>query len=231
MTALELANIEQGSPEWKQVRCGIVTASRLEDLIAVSEKTGLDLAPRRHYREELIVEILTGEPYPTSAEYARQVQWGKEQEPFARAAYEMRYDVLVDTCGFALHPDVVRFGASPDGLVGEDGLIQIKCPNTNTHLRWIQAGIAPTEHWCQMLAEMACTGREWCDFVSFDPRLPEHLQLFVRRFHRNDELIEKLLTEVEHFNSEIDQVLHALPQKPQGIVLVMDRIAEDEVTF
>jgi hypothetical protein len=222
---------EQGSLEWKRLRCGIVTASRVGDMVATSERTGMPLASRNRYQEELIVEILTGEPYPSTAEFARQVQWGKEQEPFARAAYEMRYDVLAETCGFVLHPDVARFGASPDFLVGEDGMGQIKCPNTSTHLAWLRAGVVPIEHCFQMLSEMACTGREWCDFVSFDPRLPEHLQLFVRRFERNDELIEKLLTEVEHFNAEIDQVLHALPQKPQGIVIQMDRIAEDEVTF
>jgi hypothetical protein len=228
MTALELARCEQGSPEWLRARCGIPTASRSNDVIA-SLKRGGEAAARANYRSELIVEILTGQPFPRYV--TQEMQWGLEQEPFARAAYEMLRDVLVETCGFVLHPDVARFGASPDGLVDEDGLIQIKCPTTSTHIEWLRNGTVPTEHCFQMLAEMACTGREWCDFVSFDPRLPEHLQLFVRRFERNDELIEKLLTEVEHFNAEIDQVLHALPQKPQGIVLCMDRIAEDEVTF
>ena len=111
------------------------------------------------------------------------MQWGLDQEPFARAAYELHAGVLVETCGFVLHPQIARFGASPDGLVGDDQpLIQIKCPTTKTHLEWMMAKTIPLEHIPQMLAELSCTGREWADFVSFDPRLPEHLQLFVLRF-------------------------------------------------
>jgi len=234
MTALELHDCEQGSELWLQARCGIVTASRCGDVIATTKKG--ESADRRNYRSELIVEILTGEPYPQSAAFARQVQWGKEQEPFARAAYEMQRDVLVETCGFVLHPDIARFGASPDGLVqgmnGEDdGMIQIKCPNTSTHLTWMLAGTIPVEHCPQMMAEMSCTGRAWCDFVSYDPRLPAHLQLFVRRFERNDSLIAQLETEVVHFNAEIQGVLSALPQQPQGIVLAMELNDPDELQF
>jgi hypothetical protein len=143
----------------------------------------------------------------------------------------MQRDLLVETCGFVLHPDIARFGASPDGLVGEDGLIQIKCPNTTTHLGWMLAGTVPVEHCPQMLAELACTGRAWCDFVSFDPRLPAYLQLFVRRFERDEKLIAALETEVVHFNAEIEGVLAALPQQPQGIVLVMDHVDPDELQF
>jgi hypothetical protein len=229
MTALELANLEQGSELWRQARCGIPTASRCGDLIATAKKS--EAAARRNYREELIVEILTGEPYPQSAAFARQVQWGKEQEPFARTAYELQRDVLLDMCGFVLHPGIARFGASPDGLVGDDGMIQIKCPNTSTHLGYWLSGSVPVEHCPQMLAEMACTGRAWCDFVSFDPRLPAHLQLFVRRFERNESLIAQLETEVVHFNAEIEGVLAALPQQPQGIVLAMDHCDPEELQF
>ena len=225
----EIILCEQGDALWQQIRCGKVTASRCGDVIATTKKG--EAAARRDYREELMVEILTGEPYPQSAAFARQVQWGKEQEPFARAAYEMQRDVLVETCGFVLHPDVARFGASPDGLVGEDGMLQIKCPTTRTHLGWMLGGVIPVEHCPQMLGEMACTGRAWCDFVSFDPRLPSHLQLFVRRFERSDSLIAQLETEVVHFNREIDEVLAALPQKPQGVVIAMDHIDPEELVF
>jgi hypothetical protein len=228
MTPIELLNIEQGSDEWVQARVGLVTASRCGDVIDMTKK-GDESAHRRDYRSELICEILTGQPYPRLI--TREMQWGIDQEPFARAAYEMQRDVLVETRGFVVHPDIARFGASPDGLVGDDGLIQIKCPNTSTHLRWMLAGTIPVEHMPQMLAELACTGREWCDFVSYDPRLPAHLQLFVRRYQRDDAMIAALETEVVNFNAQIEQVLSALPQAPQGVVLSMDQVAADEVVF
>lgn len=227
MTALELSNLEQGSELWLEARCGIPTASRCGDMIAMTKKG--ESADRRNYRTELIVEILTGLPYPRRV--TLEMQWGIEQEPFARAAYEMQRDVLVETCGFVLHPGITRFGASPDGLVGDDGVIQIKCPNTSTHLSWMLAGVVPVEHCPQMLAEMACTGRAWCDFVSFDPRLPAHLQLFVRRFARDENLIATLETEVVHFNAEIDGVLAALPQQSHGIVLAMEATDPEELQF
>jgi hypothetical protein len=232
MTPLELAKLEQGSEAWAQARCGLVTASRCADVIDCYKsgaKKGQETAARRDYRHELICEILTGVPYPQFV--SREMQWGREQEPFARAAYEMARDVLVETAGFIVHPTIARFGASPDGLIGDAGMLQIKCPATFTHLSWLMGGVIPEEHLPQMLAELSCTGREWIDFVSFEPRLPEHLQLFIRRFSRNEKLIAGLETEVVHFNFEVDDVLKALPQKPQGIVLAMDRPNNDEVQF
>lgn len=186
-------------------------------------------AERRHYREELIVEILTG---ITADQYVtREMQWGIDQEIFARAAYEMAREVMVGTAGFFLHPNIARFGASPDGLVGEDGLVQIKCPTTATHLNWILDGRLPDEHVPQMLAELSCTGRKWNDFVSFDPRLPKHLQLFIRRFHREEPLIALLEAEVEHFNSEIQDIIDQLPQAPAGqpIANILDYLPIDEL--
>lgn len=230
MTPGTVIECEQGSREWTDMRSGLVTASRAADVVAMLKKGG-EKAERRDYRSELISEILTGHPYPQSAAFARQVQWGIEQEPFARAAYEMQRGVLTDTPGFVLHPTIPRFGASPDGFVGDDGLIQIKCPTTATHLNWILAGTVPTEHCPQMLAEMSCTGRDWCDFVSFDPRLPAHLQLFVRRYERDENLISALEKEVIHFTAELDGIIAALPQKPQGIVLSMDAPTPDELVI
>src|SRR5579864_7292383 len=136
MTPFEAYELEQGSQRWREARCGLVTASRCADVVA-SVKKG-EAAPRRNYRTELVIEILTGQP---AEQYVtREMQWGADQEQFARAAYELERDVLVETCGFVIHPDISRFGCSPDGLVGEDGLIQIKCPTTATHLSWILAG-------------------------------------------------------------------------------------------
>jgi hypothetical protein len=236
MTPLELSLLEQGSPEWLQARVGIPTASRFAELISrykSAAKKNEETLDRKNYRMELICEILTGQPYPRYV--SQEMQWGRDQEPFARAAYELQYDVLVETCGFIMHPYVPRFGASPDGLVGKDGLIQIKCPTTKTHLEWMMArtcdgkGVIPEEHRAQMLAEMACTGRQWCDLVSFDPRLPPHLQLWVIRFPRFEHLIVGLDKEVQYFNDIIDSDLAALPQQPQGVVISMDRVATDEV--
>lgn len=221
---------EQGSREWKQARCGMITASRCGDVIAYLKKGG-ERAERRSYREELIVETLTG--VPAEQYLTREMQWGVEQEPFARAAYELDQNVLVETTGFLVHPKIQRFGASPDGLVGKEGLIQIKCPTTANHLKTILAGSIPLEHMPQILAELSVTGRAWCDYVSFDPRLPEHLQLFIRRYERDEEILDRMEQEIVDFRAEIDEVLRQLPQapegKPQPVVNLLDYVAKDEV--
>jgi YqaJ-like viral recombinase domain len=187
-------------------------------------------AGRRDYRTELICERLTGVPYPQYI--SQEMQWGIAQEPFARAAYEIDRDVLVETAGFIVHPRIAKFGASPDGLVGDRGMLQIKCPTTRTHLEWMLGGVIPVEHMPQMLGELSCNPeREWCDFVSFDPRLPSHLQLFIRRFARNEKLIAGLETEVVHFNYEIEEVLASLPQAQQAVVLAMDHADPEEMQF
>ena len=210
-------------------RCGMPTSSRAKDIIAM-KKDGFEKAERAHYRGEIMSEILTGEPYPQTAAFARAVEWGKLQEKFARAAYEMHREVMVETCGFVLHPDIARFGCSPDGLVDEDGMIQIKCPNTDTHLETLAAKQIPIEHMPQMYAELSCTGRDWSDCVSFDPRLPAHLQLFVKRLYRDDDWIEKFEAEVVHFNQEIESVLARLPKSPQStLVSILDYKNSDEV--
>ena len=220
---------QHGTPEWMQARCGLVTASRCADVLAVLKKGG-EGAPRRNYRMELAIEILTGNP--TRHYVSQEMQWGLDQEQFARAAYEIKQNTLVETCGFYVHPTVNRFGASPDGLVGREGLTQFKCPSTSTHLAWILEGKLPLEHAPQMLAEIACTGREWNDFVSFDPRLPKHLQLFVRRMERRDyePLIAQLESEVHRFNDELDKMLGELPQiEGQSIVAAMDYTDPEEL--
>jgi hypothetical protein len=229
MTPLELFECEQGSGLWASARCGKVTASRCFDM-AGKNQNGDEAARRRDYRNELMVEILTGRPVVQRV--TREMQWGIDQEPFARAAYEMARDVLVQTCGFVVHDDIERFGCSPDGLVGHDGMLQIKCPKTTTHLAWMLSGTIPIEHMPQMLGELSCTGRTWCDFMSFDPRLPKHLQTYIRRFQRDEKLIFTLESEVVHFNNEIDALLRKLPQgEPQPIVNIAEEQREDEVEF
>lgn len=197
--------MEQRTEEWFAARCGKVTASRVADVIAKT-KTGYS-ASRANYLADLVVERLTGKPAATFSNAA--MEWGVEQEPAARAAYSAKTGILVEEVGFIDHPTVAMSGASPDGFA-EEGLVEIKCPNTATHLEYILDGKPPQKYITQMQWQMACTGRPWCDFVSYDPRLPERLQLLVVRVPRDDEYIAMLETEVTKFLAELDDKLNQL---------------------
>jgi putative phage-type endonuclease len=190
-----MSDIIQGSAEWFAIRAGRVTASRVADVIAKT-KTGWG-ASRANYMAELIAERLTGEPAERFTNAA--MQWGTDHEPDARAAYEFFRDASVIEVGFVEHPAIAMTGASPDGLVGDDGLVEIKCPNTATHLDTLLSQTVPAKYVTQMLWQMACTGRQWCDFVSYDPRLPESMSLFVKRIDRDDKRIAELETDVSAF--------------------------------
>lgn len=192
-------NFEQGSPEWLAHRCGRLTASRVADVLA-KVKTG-ESASRRNLRTELVVERLTGKK--TEGFTSAAMEWGVETEPLARAAYEVATGNLVDQVAFVDHPSIEWFGCSPDGLVGDDGLIEIKCPNSATHLEYIEDDCPPKKYVIQMMAQMACTGRKWCDFVSFDPRLPDGLQLFIVRVNTDDKYIQMMEDEVKQFLDEV----------------------------
>ena len=198
--------IVQGSPEWFGARLGRVTASRVADVIA-STKSGWG-ASRANYMAQLIAERLTGEVAESFSNAA--MKWGTEMEPDARAAYQFYRDALVVEVGFVPHPRITMSGASPDGLVGEDGLVEFKCPNTATHIETLIGQTVPTKYITQMQWQMACTGRQWCDFGSFDPRLPEDMRLFVRRVDRDDALIADLEAKVSDFLAEIDAKVEAL---------------------
>lgn len=204
---MTIVSVPQGSPEWLEARAGKVTASRIADVLA-KVKTG-EAAGRRDYRAQLVAEILTGRPQE-SGFMNDAMRWGTEQEPYARAAYECQAGVLVDQVGMVLHPSIERGAASPDGLVDPDGLVEIKCPNTATHLDYLLDGTVPAKYQPQMLWQMACTGRDWCDFVSFDPRLPEDLQLFVARFHRDQSRIDAMEAEVQVFLVEVEETVSLL---------------------
>lgn len=190
----------QGSEAWKALRCGRVTASRVADVIAKT-KTGVS-ASRANYMAELIAERLTGCPAASFTNAA--MQWGTDTEPHARAAYSARLGVDVFEVGFVEHPEIGMCGASPDGLVGGDGLLEIKCPQTATHLDTLLSGTVPGKYLTQMQFQMACTGRDWCDFASFDPRMPETMRLFVQRVPRDVSMILELETEVSAFIRELD---------------------------
>ena len=187
--------MEQKSDEWYSARVGKVTASRVADVVAKT-KSGYS-ASRDNYMAQLVCERLTNKPAESYSNAA--MQWGTETEPLARAAYEAKMDVLVDEVGFIDHPTIVMSGASPDGLVGEDGLIEIKCPNTSTHIDTLLSQTVPKKYADQIFWQMACTGRQWCDFVSYDPRLPADLQLFIKRIPRDDQYIKLLEAEVIEF--------------------------------
>ena len=203
---MKTVDFEQGSPEWLQARAGKVTASRISDVLA-KIKTG-EAAARRDYRCQLVAEILTGRPQEEG--YINdEMRWGTEQEPFARGAYEAAYGVLVDKVGFVLHPTIARAGASPDGVCGE-GLLEVKCPKTATHLQYLLSGEVPTKYQPQMLWQMACAGSKWCDFVSYDPRLSDDLQLFKVRFPRDEGRIREMEAEVSIFLDEVDAMLAKL---------------------
>ena len=208
---MKIIECEQGSPEWLQARAGMVTASRISDVMAKG-KGGNEAATRRDYKFEIVTEILTGLPTPSLFENEA-MRWGKEQEPFARAAYEMRYGVMVDQVGLVIHPSIDRGAASPDGLVGETGLIEIKCPKTSTHIDYLMAGVPPAKYRDQMLWQMDCTERLGCDFASFDPRLPEELQLFVVPFSLDSARIDEIRAEVQQFLAEVDEIVAKLRSK------------------
>ena len=194
-----MTNIIQGTDAWHQLRLGKVTASRVADIMAKT-KTGVS-ASRGNYLIELALQRVTGtiEPMYTNEAMA----WGTATEPQARVAYEVKTGNFVDQIAFVEHDIIEWFGCSPDGLVGKDGLIEIKCPNSATHWATIKDGKPPNKYVIQMQTQMACTGRKWCDFVSFDPRMPERSQLFICRVERDQKMIDEIETEVMKFLVEV----------------------------
>jgi putative phage-type endonuclease len=199
-------NIVQGSPEWLALRLGRVTASRVADVIAKT-KTGWG-ASRANYMAELIAERLTGVPAERFTNAA--MQWGTDHEADARRAYEFYHDVTVEQVAFVEHPTIDFCGASPDGLVGTTGLVEIKAPNTATHIETLLSQSIPGKYVTQMQLQMACAERDWCDFVSFDPRLPESLRLFVTRVDRDQIFIAACEGIVRDFLAELDEKIAAL---------------------
>lgn len=199
-------SLVQGTDAWLAVRVGKATASRIADVIART-KTGWG-ASRANYAAELVAERLTGTPAEKFTNAA--MAWGTEKEPDARAAYEFYTGETVELVGFVNHPKIRDAGASPDGRVGERGLVEIKCPNTATHIETLLGQAVPSKYVTQMQWQMACDGRAWCDFVSFDPRLPESMSMFVRRVERDDDMIAMLEKEVATFLREVDDTVAKL---------------------
>jgi putative phage-type endonuclease len=201
---MKVIDAVQGTPEWLAARSGRVTASMISAVFMKPETAGF-----RDYQAQLVAEILTGKPQGSDYTNAA-MQFGTETEPLARSAYEAETGFSVDEVGLCIHPTIERAGASPDGLVGNSGLVEIKCPKVATHLAYQIAGVVPSGYKNQMMWQMACTCRDWCDFVSFRPDLPEHLQLFIVRFKRDSEKILELETAVISFLSTVDAMLAKL---------------------
>jgi putative phage-type endonuclease len=201
--------IEQGSAEWFSQRLGKVTASRISDVMATT-KSGPS-ASRKNYMMELLCQRLTGQREEGFTSAA--MQRGTDLEPLARSAYEIERGVIVREASFILHPDHPNIGASPDGFVGDDGLVEIKNPNTAQHVACLQSGKYDSKYYPQMQCQIACTGRDWCDFVSFDDRLPEPLQIFICRVDRSDEYIKSMIKEVLAFLAELDALEQSMIAK------------------
>jgi len=201
--------MEQRTSEWFAARLGCVTASRTADVMAKT-KSGYSTS-RANYMAQLITERLT--QTPTEGFSSAAMQWGTETEPQARAAYELMTGAEVVEEGFVAHPTIEGFGASPDGLVGDDGLLEIKCPNSATHIDTLLAEKVPAKYVTQMQVQMLCTGRQWCDFVSFDPRLPGDMNYWCQRVQADPVRQAEIAEEVQKFLGELDEKLNALKAK------------------
>ena len=196
----------QGTEEWFKTKRGNIGASRISDVMA-----GKETASRKNYMVSLLVERLTDkqeESYTNAA-----MQWGTDNEPLARSTYEFLTGNKVEEVGFILHPTIERAGASPDGMVNDDGLIEIKCPNTSTHIEYLDKAVVPTLYKNQMTFQMMCTDRKWCDFVSFDPRLPVQLQTFIIRYDFDNDLANKIENGVKDFLKELSELENRMRSK------------------
>lgn len=201
--------IKQGSDAWFQERLGKVTASRVADVIAKT-RSGWG-ASRANYMAQLVAERLTGSVADSYTNAA--MQHGIDTEPLARSTYEFFTNNTVELASFVPHHSIAETGASPDGLVGIDGLVEFKCPQTASHIDTLLSGTVPGKYQTQIAWQLACTGRKWADFVSFDPRMPASMNMFVKRIHRDDDVIAQLEKDVSEFLAELRDTVHQLRQK------------------
>jgi len=202
--------IEQGTPEWHAMRCGKVTASRVADVMR-SGRGGAPSASRARYMGELVAERLTGVPYESFK--SAEMQRGNEIEAEAVSAYAFICGAQCDRIAFVDHPSIEMAGASPDALIGDDGLAEFKCPASHTHIQTLLSDKIDGDYVRQMQWQMACTGRQWCDFVSYDPRLPTDMALYVRRLQRDDAAIAAMEMAVSQFLFETSLMVADLKAK------------------
>ncbi len=202
---MQTENLTQGTDEWLAARIGKCTGSRFHDACSYT-RSGSETAARRNYKYQLVAERLTGQQQDFYTN--RAMDWGTATEDSARLAYEFKSGNEVDQAGMLVHPKLADVGFSPDGLVGEDGAIEIKCPETSTHIQTLTSGKIPAKYMEQVLGVMWVTGRKWCDFISYDPRLPEDLQMIVIRLERNEKQVNQLDEDIQEFLSEVDKEYH-----------------------
>lgn len=202
-----IRDIAQGGEEWRQLRLGKATASRVADITARTKK-GEASASRQNYLTELLLERITG--FPTRTFQSDAMRYGQEMEPLARAAYAFDYDYEVEQIAFATHPSIEMAGASPDGLVGNLGLLEIKCFQPAMHLEVLLSDTVPSEYVKQIQFQLACTEREWCDFCAYNPSFPPAAKMFVKRIPRDDAMIADLEREVRAFLADLDKKLEEL---------------------
>lgn len=201
--------MDQRSAAWFAARCGKVTASRIADIMART-KSGY-ASSRANYRAQLVCERLTECVEPSYCSPA--MQHGIDTEAAAREAYRQHMLCTVEEIAFVDHPAITMAGASPDGLIGADGLVEIKCPLTATHIDTLLNVSVPDKHFKQMQFQMACAERTWCDYVSFDDRVPEAMQMFVQRVPRDDKAIAEIEAEVVSFLAEVEDTVAKLREK------------------
>jgi hypothetical protein len=196
----------QGTDAWKLDRAGNITASQIANVRMKPKKDGSECVGRRNYKAQIVAEILSGKPCESSF-FSPDMLRGQELEQYARAAYEVREGVLVQEVGFIKHPTIERAGCSPDGLVGDDGLIEIKSPKIAIHIEYLLADEVPAEYRPQLIWQLAVTRRDWVDFVSYNDELPTHLQLFVKRFQADQSIIEDFEKDARQFLAEVNGLL------------------------
>jgi putative phage-type endonuclease len=201
--------MEQRSDNWHKARLGKLTASRVSDAISML-KTGAEAEKRINYRLELASERLTGRRTEMFENHF--MRWGTEYEPMARLVYAQRVGEIVSEIGFVDHPELDWAGASPDGLIDDDGLIEIKCPSSQTHITYLTERKIPTKYQNQMAWQLICTQRKWCDFVSFDPRMPDELQLMIVRYEPSADELRELESKARDFLQTVDDLMNKLEQ-------------------
>lgn len=205
---MPFCDVEQLSVDWLKMRIGCVTASHIAEVMAVLKKKDGESAERRKYKKQKVFEHITGlaaETYVTPA-----MEYGIDMEPVARAAYEHERDIDVANGGLFIHDEIPKFMASPDGRIGEDGLLEIKCPTSMTHLDILASGEIPEEYQAQMLGQLSCSGRQWVDFVSYDSRFPKPLRMFIKRFERDEKRIKEVNDAVCQFLIEVVSMIKKL---------------------
>lgn len=205
---------EQGGAEWLEIRTGKVTASEVADATSYlkrksnGKEVGESSGTRESYKAALAAEILSGR---ASEHYvSRHMERGTALEPEARILYESRNNVMVQEVGFVIHPTIERSGASPDGLIGNEGGLEIKAPKLETHIKYIFAGVLPPEYEPQVMWNMACTGRQWWDFASYCPEMPESMRLFQVRVYRDEMRVAELEQGVRKVLEEVDEMVAKL---------------------